>query len=266
MPELTTEHLQHLLKLDAERTPGEWYANPLYPVHDTWPARYVESPSGCICTTRKKSNDVEAIAAAVNALRPLVLEVLRLREENEQRETYLANVMAMANEWRRNVGIFTDIIKQRDLAEAERDQLQSAVRDMTKSLHMYRAAADQAGCPKDESQYAWIEAVVAERDDLRRRLAEAEKDRDELQAGFDLRWKADIRAISRWKGSTGQTMNWPDHADLCCWLMDGLAASEASRAKLREALRPFAEINCPQWQHDQDCRRAAAVLKEEPQP
>ena len=52
---------------------------------------------------------------------------------------------------------------------------------------------------------------------------------DELithQHSFDLRWKADMRAIKRWQAATGRTMTWPDHADLVVWLLEQLETME----------------------------------------
>jgi hypothetical protein len=46
-------------------------------------------------------------------------------------------------------------------------------------------------------------------------------DRDGYQQTFDLRWKADMRAMSRWrKAHPGNELVWPDHADLVVWLLD----------------------------------------------
>lgn len=67
----------------------------------------------------------------------------------------------------------------------------------------------------------------------------------ELQQIFDLRWQADQRAIKRWQAATGRTMTWPDHADLCVWLMEQLDAKEANRSaepftdRERQMLRAF---------------------------
>jgi hypothetical protein len=58
-----------------------------------------------------------------------------------------------------------------------------------------------------------LAAVEAERDGLR-------EERDSLQTTFDLRWKADRRATSRWQEATGEVLTWPDHADLCAWLLE----------------------------------------------
>jgi hypothetical protein len=44
-----------------------------------------------------------------------------------------------------------------------------------------------------------------------------------LEATFDLRWKADMRAIKRWQDAhPGNELVWPDHADLVVWLMEQL--------------------------------------------
>lgn len=44
----------------------------------------------------------------------------------------------------------------------------------------------------------------------------------ELQAIFNLRWDADMRAIKQWQAATGRTLTLPDHADLCVWLLEQL--------------------------------------------
>jgi hypothetical protein len=49
------------------------------------------------------------------------------------------------------------------------------------------------------------------------RIVESERD---LQATFDLRWKADMRAIKRWQAAhPGKENIWPDHADMVVWLL-----------------------------------------------
>ena len=43
---------------------------------------------------------------------------------------------------------------------------------------------------------------------------------EELRATFDLRWKADMRAIKRWQAAhPGNELTWPDHADMVVWLL-----------------------------------------------
>jgi hypothetical protein len=57
-------------------------------------------------------------------------------------------------------------------------------------------------------------------------VAEVRRLREELQeneAAFDLQWKASRRAIKLWQAShPGNDHVWPDHADLCVWLMEQL--------------------------------------------
>ena len=64
-----------------------------------------------------------------------------------------------------------------------------------------------------------FEEATAEVNVLRAALAAG---RDALQTSADLRWKADMRAIKKWQKATGKTLVWPDHADLCIWLMEQL--------------------------------------------
>ena len=53
-----------------------------------------------------------------------------------------------------------------------------------------------------------------------RRIAD---DIEEHRYSFDLRWKADMRAIERWQGAhPGKELVWPDHADLVVWLLEQL--------------------------------------------
>lgn len=69
-------------------------------------------------------------------------------------------------------------------------------------------------------------------DQLASELREAREARDDLQAGFDLRWNADMRAIERWHAAGGHKLTWPDHADLVVWLVTqwlGDPGAEADR-------------------------------------
>lgn len=60
----------------------------------------------------------------------------------------------------------------------------------------------------------------------------AEKERDELQHVFDLRWKASMRAIKLWQKRTGRKLSWPDHCDMVVWLLEQL--DEAKKPKKRK--------------------------------
>jgi len=60
-----------------------------------------------------------------------------------------------------------------------------------------------------------MEKLERERDELRRT-------NEGLQLTFELRWKADRRAIKRWQAAhPGNDLTWPDHADMVAWLMEG---------------------------------------------
>lgn len=71
-----------------------------------------------------------------------------------------------------------------------------------------------------------------------RRALRAEARVDQLQREFDLRWKATQRAIDRWRAEdpAGRKLEQPDHADLCCWLMDRMTTVEAECKRLRDEL------------------------------
>jgi hypothetical protein len=54
---------------------------------------------------------------------------------------------------------------------------------------------------------------------------------DDLQACFNLRWEADMRAIKRWKDAHPEKpLTWPDHVDLVTWLDDQLVEALNTRA------------------------------------
>ena len=62
-----------------------------------------------------------------------------------------------------------------------------------------------------------------ELDQLRRQLNEVMGERDEFATLFETRWAADMRAIKRWQAAgPDRELIWPDHADLCVWLLEQL--------------------------------------------
>lgn len=76
-----------------------------------------------------------------------------------------------------------------------------------------------------------FEKVVA---DYEQRIAELEAEIAEQQSSFELRWNADMRAIQQWQEATGKELQWPNHIDLCVWLMRQLDNAQAELARLRE--------------------------------
>ncbi len=68
------------------------------------------------------------------------------------------------------------------------------------------------------------------------RAEKAEAENEELQAGFDLRWKADMRAIEAWRAETGKALTSPDQADLCVWLLKRAEKAEAEHETTQKLL------------------------------
>lgn len=59
-----------------------------------------------------------------------------------------------------------------------------------------------------------------------------------LQLTFDLRWKADQRAIKRWQAAhPGNDLTWPDHADMVVWLLDQISTATAVAGELIACIR-----------------------------
>ena len=59
----------------------------------------------------------------------------------------------------------------------------------------------------------------------------------ELEATFNMRWRADRRAIKMWHDSGGDELTMPDHADLCVWLLSQLAEARELIGMLRASTR-----------------------------
>lgn len=58
----------------------------------------------------------------------------------------------------------------------------------------------------------------------------------DLRALFDLRWKADQRAVKRWKAAHPERqLVWPDHADMVVWLIEQADENAARIAIVRAA-------------------------------
>ena len=60
-------------------------------------------------------------------------------------------------------------------------------------------------------------------------IEQLQEEIEDLRATFDLRWKADMRAVKMWREKTGQDLVCPDHADLCVWLLEELDHALSSR-------------------------------------
>lgn len=70
-------------------------------------------------------------------------------------------------------------------------------------------------------------------------IDEMEREAEEHDHSFELRWKADQRAIKRWHAAGGDELTWPDHADLVIWLLERLDKIE--EIAVREMAQPWSD-------------------------
>ncbi len=63
-------------------------------------------------------------------------------------------------------------------------------------------------------------------------------DLTECDQSFDLRWEADMRARDMWHAAGGDEMTWPDHADLCVWLLERLAEARETVERQGKLMEP----------------------------
>lgn len=101
----------------------------------------------------------------------------------------------------------------------------------------------EKGGPVHENVRAILMPAYAE--DLRKQLAAAKQENDELRQTFDLQWDANMRGIKAWQAANpGNDLVWPDQAKLVEWLLDRLAEANKEIARLRKieaAAQPFAD-------------------------
>jgi len=58
---------------------------------------------------------------------------------------------------------------------------------------------------------------------------------EELELLFDMRWKADTRAIRLWQSAhPDKPRTWPDHADLGTWCLSRIETLEAALRRIRD--------------------------------
>ena len=165
-------------------------------------------------------------------------EPQQVKERAEKTETALAEMTTRAEtaedtltaERERHEKEFTDVAAQSERfrqgmvkAQNERNDLRDTVANLKVELVVAQEKIHgHEEWLKADSQYAKNQRLKAE-------LAAARQEAVDLQAGFDLRWKADMRAIKAWQDSTGRKLVWPDHADLCVWLLSELAEARLDK-------------------------------------
>ena len=59
----------------------------------------------------------------------------------------------------------------------------------------------------------------------------------ELDAVFDMQWKAHMRGVERWREETGETLTLPDTADFTVWMLEKIYTSDARVAELEARLK-----------------------------
>jgi hypothetical protein len=96
----------------------------------------------------------------------------------------------------------------------------------------------------------------------------------ERDASFDLRWKADMRAIKMWQEAHPERGEiWPDHADMVVWLLEALTEARAllddalaRETRLREdrdkaaLARVYIEDNLAVWSSDEATNMISAAV------
>lgn len=120
-------------------------------------------------------------------------------------------------------------------------------------------------CPQADQTKPWDELNALTT--ANERIAELAKELGEQESSFLLRWEADQRAIKHWQEATGKELTWPDHADLCVWLLEQNEAIRASlRAKAEEWEKEYQNWHMPgahddETGEDDDGNVYAATIK-----
>lgn len=96
-------------------------------------------------------------------------------------------------------------------------------------LRLEFAMAAKGGCDPMKVNIGDMSRMLSAIDRLTAERDEAIAESAEQSASFDLRWKADMRAIKAWQeANPGNELVWPDHADLCVWLLGERDAAQAA--------------------------------------
>lgn len=83
----------------------------------------------------------------------------------------------------------------------------------------------------------------------------------EHEQSFNLRWKADMRAIERWQAEApGRELTWPDHADLCVWLLGQLTSLQSAYERAIAVMKELIIATPP---HDAKQRAVAIIAQAE---
>ncbi len=86
---------------------------------------------------------------------------------------------------------------------------------------LFAASTAKQLAAKDDEWRNGLSALVVDKTLLQSQLTEATARAEELQATFDLQWRADLRAIKLWQAAhPGNELTWPDRCNLVVWLLE----------------------------------------------
>ena len=92
--------------------------------------------------------------------------------------------------------------------------------DLTMFAGFHVAALISAGGDMPNLTFEHVDRLIGEYVDA---IQPVDPDEKEMQFTFELRHKADMRAIKRWKDAHPDSeIDWPDHADMVVWLLEQL--------------------------------------------
>lgn len=85
---------------------------------------------------------------------------------------------------------------------------------------------------------AYAEGREAGEAGLRGEIADLRRELAEYELSFDFNWRSRMEAIKRWqRAHPGKDLVWPDHTDLCVWLMEQFDQERERREKAEALLR-----------------------------
>ena len=124
----------------------------------------------------------------------------------------------------------------------------------TETTHDIQNAIDEHKASQESGAIGGSLAMYIEQkvvDPLKLVLSLAQDELKELESTFDLRWKADMRAINRWKEAHPEKPNtWPDRTDMVVWLLE----------EQEKMLQPMTEEEKKSWNQKSILRKGVFEL------
>jgi len=126
-----------------------------------------------------------------------------------------------------DAGLISELVNEHtellQALKAERKWAKACIQSGSEQCYLRdkRITELQADMEELEAQNASLEKLTFRTES---QLEAAQKEIDDFQHSFNIRWDADMRAIKRWQQATGNELTWPDHADMVVWLLEQLEA------------------------------------------